>query len=275
MTVGFTYGGVHSDTFGVYLRSKPMGLVPQPRSTEFTIPGRPGLFVPNTEAGVRTIKLQIDYTNKEDGQAATSASINANLEALAALLDPEKGDRELKFDDRPGRRLMARLEGESEVARQVLHGQGEITMRAAAPPYWLGDPRTVVWSTLGSGDSMYLTSAGTKETPLKITVQARGVAAEPAAASPGLGTASEPFGPLTDWNLTVAVKPVVFVGSLTLTDERVIDTGALTVTLNGQNALHRWTGGFPKLPAGGATLIQTDRFESGAVMTFDLSDRFT
>ena len=264
MSAGFTYDGHHSDEYGVYLRAKPMDLVSQSRSTEFAIPGRPGRKVVRTEADVRTVKLQLDFTNR-DNQEGTSASIMANLEALAALIDPEKGDRALTFDDRPGRKLMAQLEGQNEVVRQILHGTGEITMRATAPPYWLGNPRTVSWSTTASGQSMVLMNAGTKETPFKVTVRARALSG---GAAVGVG-ASPQF-----WLLTVAGKSVGFNGALTLTDVLEVDTGALTVTLNGQNALNRWTGGFPKLPPGAVTLRQTG-YTYGAIHSFDLDERYT
>jgi len=264
MPPGFTFDGVHSDEYGVYLAAKPMDLVSQSRAAEFTIPGRAGRLVARTEADVRVVKLQIDYTNK-DGQAALGTSITTNLEAFAALLDPEKGDRELIFDDRPGRRLLARVEGESEIVRQVLHGTGEITMRAVDPPYWLGDPKTVHWEP-NSGQSTTITNLGNKATPFQFSITPK------APSSGGVGG-------LTDFRLTVAGKLFRWTGTLAMGAILEVDTGEFTAArstgVNEVDKVDLSTGTFPKLEPG-ANLVQfSSSLNSGAVLDVDYTERFT
>jgi hypothetical protein len=182
--------------------------------------------------------------------------------------------RPTKRPGRPGRKLLAQVEGENEIVRQVLHGTGEITLRAVDPPYWLGNPKHFDWSP-AHGASMVLPNLGTKETPLLISIRAPAAGVDYGNASPGLGLAAEPMGALTEPRLNVGGKVFKWAGSLDADDELVVDTGTFEVTLNGENALSGWTGTFPKLPAGGATLTHTDRFQSGAIYGFDLSERFT
>lgn len=67
---------------------------------------------------------------------------------------------------------------------------------------------------------------------------------------------------------------VQYKSTVSLTDEVIVDTNKFTLELNGANKLSAWYGDFSKLEAGENTISESDDSSSGALIIFELRERW-
>jgi phage-related protein len=200
----------------IVLRDSRHELLPGTRDYSEAVPGRHGEIDFGVEFLPRYLELRVSTVNFEPAQRG------ALKRRLAEYLNPLVGPVNLVFWDEPDREYRVRYSGKLDITRHYANWL-EFTI-----PLKMGDPFIVrMWEKthVGSGT---LVNEGTFEAPLIIEIK----------------------GPVTNPTVTVGSSVLGYTGSLTSADTLVIDTGAMTVTFNGQNALANYSGGFPKLPPG-------------------------
>jgi predicted phage tail component-like protein len=260
VAVSFSFDGTRADEFGIYLGQSHRRLHGGTRERRVTIPGRPGQYDAGSEPDMRQLELELAMI------APDRRTLNENLHAFAAVMDPTKGYRQLIFDDDPERCLYAKLVGDVPNDLVMLYSTFTITVQAD-PYYYDLEPTMITWNATGGG-STTIENGGTAECPVQITVTPLTVGRVRQVAA-GLGGVGALLAPLSAPTLTVAGTTVGYTGQLLPGDTVVIDTDAYTLEKNGTLAIEDWTGEMPLLPPGDVALVENDSHDVGA--TFELS----
>lgn len=231
---GFSFGGIHSNDYGVYLSSKQPDWLPKTRDYEMAIFGMPGIKDFGTDLDMRplTINLTMEGSDRRD-------LIN-NILAFASLFNPVEGYQRLVFDDDPGRYYMAKYTSavtESQIKFTPTTADFPLGFKCDDPFIYAVQEKTVEWVSDGVSSTSLL-NYGTYETPIVITVTADST--------------------VSDFTLTLNGIDMTFTGTLNEGDSLVIDTGEMTYKLNGENAIQYWTGDFPMLQKGINTLSASE-----------------
>jgi hypothetical protein len=170
----------------------------------------------------------------------TQAEIVTLRNTTVAYLNQLRDYGILTWEADPGKVLAIRLNGKPERDPDII-GALKISVPLICQPLWT----TFAEHTLtGSGTVI---NGGTFETPVVVEIR----------------------GPCTNPSVTIGSYTMTYTGSLTLSDTLIIDTGALTATFNGVNAL-TFNGVFPKLEMGANTVIAA----SAGTTTFTWYDSF-
>ncbi|GMA49315.1 hypothetical protein GCM10025857_06720 [Alicyclobacillus contaminans] len=273
---GFSFGGAHTNDFGLYLVQKQIELVPESRDIEQVIYGRPGVYDYRTEYDKRYVSVTLATVGD------TRADLLSALHAFAASIDPSKGYQQLIFDDEPDKYYLAKYTSTGNGAQQPfltfqkLIGQVQIGFKCADPFIYSTTPQRIEWEAPYQGQTV-LTNNGTASCPVKITIQSPATSSTEFEAS-GLGAtslgAAGGASQTAGVTLTISGVPVTYTGNIGPGDTVAIDTGNYTVTLNGQNALQYWQGDFPQLSPGANTVTEFDTMGAGAAVTFDYTERW-
>ncbi|WPD20174.1 distal tail protein Dit [Thermaerobacter composti] len=155
---GFTFDGVHSSTFDVYLLRSPFPLLPETADRHQEVPGRHGVWDYGFRFEGRKIELECFVI------ASSEADLRAKVRAIAAWLDPSKGERELVLDTESDKTYMARVSGSIDVDMVARHGRFTIPF-FASDPFAYGPERT-----LAINGETIVTAQGTAEAWPVITV---------------------------------------------------------------------------------------------------------
>lgn len=189
-------------------------LLPGTRENTDKIPGRHGEIDFGSEFQPRVLELRV-------GQNVDPAEREKLKRTLAKWLNPMQGEQPLIFADDLDKTYYVKYAGKIDLDQWP--SWLEFTI-----PFKAGDPFIVgsfEKTHVGSGA---LTNEGTFETPVVITIT----------------------GSVTDPSVVVGGETLTYTGSLASNDTLVIDTGKMSVTFNGVNALANYSGGFPKLQPG-------------------------
>lgn len=231
---GFSYAGIHSSPYGVYLASKQPDFLPKTRDYEMAIFGMPGLKDFGSDLDYRPLPLNLTMmgSNRQD--------LIDNILAFAGLFNPIKGYHPLIFDDDPGRYYMAKYTSavtESQIKFSINRADFPLGFKCDDPFIYSVQEKTVEWESDGESSTSLL-NYGTYETPLVITVTADSQ--------------------ISDFTITLNGVDMSFTGTLGDGDVLVIDTGEITYKLNGENAIQYWGGDFPNLQKGTNTLSASE-----------------
>jgi predicted phage tail component-like protein len=113
--MGFIFGGIASQSMSLKARLTNWQAVPSLRSSFVTIPGKPGVADFGSDSAERIITVRCNIYP----QISFSALVGV-LDNMAQWLDPEKGTRQLVFDDLPDRYFTARLQDAVDCERLIL-----------------------------------------------------------------------------------------------------------------------------------------------------------
>lgn len=223
---GFSFGGVHSGDFGIYLADKQPDLLPKTRDYEVPIFGRNGQYDFGTDLDFRPILLNLTMLG------SSRQDLLDNIRAFAGLIDPIKGYQQFIFDDDPGRYCMAKYTSattEPQIKFSINRADFSLGFKCDDPLIYSVELKTVNWSAAANG-STRITNYGSRETPVVLT----------------LTTSSA----VTNVQIDINGIHIIYTGTINPGDTVVIDTGEMTYTINGQNAIQYWQGDFPHLQPG-------------------------
>jgi len=222
---------------GVYvLRDSREELLPGTREITEIIPGKHGEIDFGSEFEARILEL---YCITPEGLTPQE---KAQLKRqLAKKLNPVAGNKRLIFFDDLDKMYSVKYAGKIDLTQYP--GAFEFTI-----PFKMSNPFIVSAfenKLVGSGT---ITNEGTFETPLVIEIQ----------------------GPVTNPTVTVGEYDLSYTGDIVAGQTLIIDTGLMTVTLDGQNALGNFTGDIEKveLPPG-ETIVTA---AAGGTTTFKWRD---
>ncbi len=140
---GFTFDGVHSRTFGIYLLRSDFSGMPATVDQYKDIPGRHGAHDFGFRFDTRKIPLECFVL------AQSESHLRSKLREIATWLDPSKGERQLVLDTEPDRYYLARVAGSFDV--EIVAGQGRITIPfvASKPFAYSFDEKVLI---IGAGE---------------------------------------------------------------------------------------------------------------------------
>jgi predicted phage tail component-like protein len=130
--IGFTYGGVHSNTYGIVCKSVNRPLLPVLVKRELTIPGRHGTydFGDNTFEN-RIIEVDLKYIG------TSIAELRTRARQIAAWLSGYSGSKNLIFDDEPDKYYVGKVY--SDVGLTNLFSLGEVSVQIECEPFAYAD----------------------------------------------------------------------------------------------------------------------------------------
>lgn len=207
------------DPFGLYwLRESKFSLLAGTKGGLEEVAGMDGAIDFGTEFSADEIILEL--ISGELTQVEKIALRNTVVGQLNQLR--EYGT--LAYESDPAKVMAVRLNGKP--SQQDIPGRFRISIPLLCQPLWYGDTE---YSLTGSGTA---TNLGTFETPVIVEVR----------------------GPCTNPSVSVNGITMTYTGLLGSGDIIIIDTGALTATLNGVGAL-TFNGAFPTLLPGDNTVV--------------------
>jgi len=222
------------DPFGLYwLRDSKFQLMASTRDGLEEVDGMNGAVDFGTE--LEPFEITLELINEGNLTQAQKITLR---DTVVGYLNNLREYGTLTWESDPTRIVAVRLNGKP--TPYDIPGRFKISVPLLCQPLWTGDTEHTL---SGSGTA---TNAGTFETGVKVTV----------------------VGPCTDPSVTIGSYTMTYTGTLTSSDTLIIDTGALTCTYNGVNAL-TFNGVFPKLEVGDNTVNAT-----GAVVTLTWYDCF-
>lgn len=207
------------------LRDSRYELLPGTREYTEEIPGSHGEFDFGVEYRGRVMELHCVLEVNPDQRAD-------KLREIAGYLNALDGVQKLTFADDPGRAYYVRYAGKLDLNIYASWSEFTIPFKCYTPDGTKTSP--FIYSALeneliGTGIA---TNAGNIETPFTVIIT----------------------GPVTDPNITVGGYVMSYVGTIDAGSSLVIDTGKLTVTMDGNNALKNFNGVFPKLQPGDTSI---------------------
>lgn len=227
---GFSIGGVHSGDYGIYLVDKIPDLLPKTRDYEVPIYGRNGQYDFGTDLDFRPILLNLAMLGSD------RQDLLDNLRAFVSQIDPIKGYQQLIFDDDPGRYYLAKYTSatsEPQLKFTINRADFSLGFKCDDPLIYSVSPQKVTWSATANG-STTIANYGSRETPVTLT----------------LTTSTA----VTNVQIDINGIHIIYSGTINPSDTVVIDTGEMTYTKNGQNAIQYWQGDFPHLQPGQNTI---------------------
>lgn len=209
-------------------------LLPGTRDDSEDVPGRDGEIDFGCDFKPRTLELKVS--------AKTDAVSREQLKrTITRWLNPKAGAKPLAFSDDIEKTYYVRYAGKIDPSQWVDYLEFTIPFKASDPLIY----GTYEKTKTGSGT---LVNAGNYETPLAITI----------------------YGPVVNPQVSIGNTALSYTGVLAESDILTIDTGSMTVKLNGANAMAGYTGGFPKLQPGDTAVMAA----AAGVTTFTWRDRW-
>lgn len=141
---GFSFDGVHSSTYGIYLAKSPFLLLPELTNYFETIPGREGVLDYGSNYQQREIKLSCMVL------AVSEQDLKKKSRAIAAWLDPAKGLKRLIFDAEPDKFYLTRVTRGVQVEQIAKQGRFEVTFTAPDPYAYALDDQIFTYTQIGS-----------------------------------------------------------------------------------------------------------------------------
>jgi len=248
--IGFIYNSKHSITdYYLYLLASPINVIPGSRNQSVVIPGRDGAYDFGTEIGERTIIFECALY--ADGET----QIRQRTRNIAAWLDPTGGVKKLILDGEPDKFYWARTVNPIDVG-PVLGEKGTTVEFVAFDPYAYANTAIVVEQSISDGETITLTNAGLKPTPMIVEIQNPELTGYKV--FPALGCGICPDITITTliagFTLTVNDDECEYTATLVDGTTASIDTDRMTVKLGGVNMLTAHDGTFPMLEVGSNTL---------------------
>jgi len=192
---------------GVFvLRDGKEELLPKTRDNTDTIPGRHGELDFGSELGARVMEFKVHINT-------TPAEKTALKRRLAAYLNPLLGVKPLIDSHDLEKTYYVKYAGNIDLDNYVNALQFTIPFKMSDPIIYGSFEQTQI----GSGT---ITNDGTLECPLTIEI----------------------VGAVTNPSVVIGSYTLTYAGTLTSSDTLIIDTGAITCTLNGVNAIGNLTG---------------------------------
>lgn len=221
---------------GVFvMRDGKEQLLPNTRNNTESVPGRHGEFDFGSELEARILEFHVHI----DTTVAEKAALKRTL---AAYLNPLNGVKALIDSADKDKTYYVKYAGNIDLDNYVNAMQFTIPFKASDPIIY----GSFEQSQVGSGT---ITNDGTLECPVKITI----------------------VGAVTNPSVVIGSYTLTYTGTLTSSDTLIIDTGALTCTFNGVNALGDLTGLTPDVVlAVGDTVVTV----SGGTVTLTWTERF-
>jgi len=203
-----------------WLRDSKFSLIAGTRDGLEEVDGMDGAVDFGSEFSTGDITLELIST---DGLSKTE--INTLRDTVIAYLNQLRDYGTLTWEADPDKILAIRLNGKPSRDVNIL-GAFKISIPLTCQPIWVGETEH---TQVGSGT---LNNAGTFETPVIVEIR----------------------GPCTNPSVVIGSYTMTYTGSLVSSDILIIDTGALTATFNGVNAL-AFNGVFPQLDVGDNTVV--------------------
>lgn len=227
---GFSFGGIHSGDYGVYLAGKQPDWLPKTRDYEIAIYGRAGLTDFGSDLDVRPVLINLSMLGSD------RRDLIENILSFGALFNPLEGYKQLVFDDDPGRYYLAKYTSavtESQIKFTINRADFQLGFKCDDPFIYSAFPKTPSWAAV-AGAEKTLFNEGTAQTPVVMTL-----------------TASTAVS-----NVQIGINGIyaIYNGTINPGDTVVIDTGEMTYQKNGVNAIQYWSGDFPKLQPGQNTI---------------------
>lgn len=192
---------------GVFvLRDKKEELLPKTRENTDTVPGRHGEYDFGSELDARVMEFKVHVNTTPETKTALKRT-------LAAYLNPMNGVRTLIDSHDIEKTYYVKYAGNIDLTNYVNAMQFTIPFKATDPVIYSSFEQVQV----GSGT---ITNDGSLPCPVTIEI----------------------VGAVTNPSFVIGGKTLTYAGVLTSSDTLTIDTGALTCTLNGANALANLTG---------------------------------
>ncbi|ADD02636.1 putative phage tail component [Thermoanaerobacter thermohydrosulfuricus WC1] len=142
--LGFSFDGVHSSTYDIYLAKSPFNLLPDLINYFETIPGKPGLLDYGSDYKQRDIVLDCMVLAKNE------QDLKRKSREIAAWLDPAKGLKRLILDTEPNKFYLARVTKGILVEQIAKQGRFEVTMTAPDPYAYALDDEIYTYTKTGS-----------------------------------------------------------------------------------------------------------------------------
>lgn len=222
---------------GVFvLKDSKEELLPKTRENTEEIPGRHGEIDFGSELQPRVMEFKVHIN-------ATPAEKSALKRKLAAYLNPLNGAKPLIDSQDIEKTYYVKYAGNIDLSNYVNAMQFTIPFKASDPIIYGSFEQTKVGSGIISND-------GTLECPVVVKIT----------------------GLVTNPSVTIGAHTLTYTGGLTSSDTLVIDTGALTATFNGVNALINLDGLTPDivLPVGDTMVTAAN----GGTTVFSWRERF-
>lgn len=198
----------------IVLTGKDGDLLPPVKEFREQIPGRHGDIILDHDYKARVIELRVANSTSPE----TREQIKR---AMAQWLNPTTGPQPLIFTTDQNKTYYVRYAGKIPLDQWPNYMEFVIPLK-------MTDPIIVGSFEEEKAGSGILNNEGNVEAPLTIEVA----------------------GPITNPSITVGASTLAYTGTINAGSKLVIDTGALTVELDGANAMQNYSGGFPGLPPG-------------------------
>lgn len=232
---GFTYAGQHSNDLGIYLEQKQIEALPESRDYEQQIFGRPGQYDFESQHDRRMIAMTLTMLSDKSRQ-----DLIDSIRRFAALIDPTKGYQPLIFDDEPDKYYLAKFTSNGSgasspfVTYEQWMGHVQVGFKCDDPFAYAVVPQTPSFQAQPNQEISVM-NYGTYETPVTLKITADSA--------------------VSNFEIDINGSPVIFNSTVNPGDELAIDTGEMTYTLNGDNAIQYWQGDFPTLKPGANTIV--------------------
>lgn len=125
MSLGFTFGGVHSDAFGLIVNKKDIPLTPPIDNRLQELGGHDGAWDYGISYGAKPIEVECTIL------ADSNEDLKAKARRLAGVLNPRKGSKPLTFDDEPDVQYFARLS--NQIPLEQLGALGTFVIQFTCP----------------------------------------------------------------------------------------------------------------------------------------------
>lgn len=124
----FTFDGIHVRDMGIRATGKKeRSVLPPIEPITLDVPGRAGEYYHASKLRPRVFDVPLAYTGP------TPEDTQELIRQIAAWLSPERGERELVFDDDPDRYYIAVVSGETHIDNRILISTNTVTFIAFDP----------------------------------------------------------------------------------------------------------------------------------------------
>ena len=220
MSNGFTFGGVHSDAFGLIVNSKNIPLTPPINNRMQENGGQDGAWDFGVDYGARVIEIDCTLFSE------SASDLRRNARKMVGVLNPMKGAQPLIFDDEPDVQYFARVS--NQVPLSQLGAMGTFTLQLSCP-----DPFTysTEFKSESTTDSVEINHEGAHIAKPRITVNHGG----------GVGTIDV---------VGTGTKATMVFDEASEAGTYIIDSKEMTITENGSAAYDFVKGKFITLSEG-------------------------
>jgi len=165
----FTYGGVHSSTYGISCNRETHSLLPELRKYTTEVVGKDGeIDFKIGGYGPRAISLELYYKGDY-------ANLRASREQIIAWLSSNKGEsKQLAFDDQPDRYYLAKIYSAIDLINDPTSDSIGTIVFICNPPWQykngiLLTPEEIVWNTIDSVDGNQYIKRFTESGTVRLT----------------------------------------------------------------------------------------------------------